>query len=290
MSQVTQIPTSQIIPGNNDRRTFNPTKLQELANSIRANGLAQPVTVRPYQGKYQIVAGERRFRAISQILGWPAVPCLVKEMSDTEAAAIMLVENTGRVDLNPIEEANAYQVRMTTFSWTVEQVSEYAGVSLQLVKSRLSLLKLADDIQHLVANGHFPIGHAQLITSLDHNRQRIAIRVYRDSNSGLSLAALRPVVSKLLEEQQQDSLFNFEIFSLSSPADLLPVQTKTITLTHKPGDTVNDVLLRYASQLATSGLQDEASRVTRLITPSLWGKVKLSISKLFNPKSLVLVR
>ena len=275
---ITQIPTSQIQPGNNDRQTFNRVKLQELADSIKANGLAQPITVRPHKGHYEVVAGERRLRAISELLGWSEAPCIVREMTDEEAAAIMLAENTGRVDLNPIEEARAYQARIAAYHWSIEDVATNAGVSVQMVKNRLSLLKLADDIQHLVANGHFPIGHAQLMSSLDHNRQRIALRVYREK--ALAFDAFKPVVSKLLEEQQQESLFNLDCLTLSTPDDLLPAQTKTITITHRPGESVDEALTRYATELAKNGMNKEAGRVMGFIKPSIWPK----ITQLFSRK------
>src|SRR3990172_6037874 len=214
ISEISQIPTFQIKPGNNDRVIFNQAKLEELAASIAAHGLAQPITVRPLltctrcdytgphqedercpscggvdwvNGQYQIVAGERRFRAISQILKWDTAPCIVRPLGDEEASAIMLAENTGRADLNPIEEANAYASRAQRFGWNNDQIAKAAGVSSDLVKRRRGLLSLISDVQHLVAGGHLPIGHAEAMTGLDKGRQLIALRIYRESKNGLPL-------------------------------------------------------------------------------------------------------
>jgi ParB family chromosome partitioning protein len=186
MTQVTLLPVSHIIAGNNDRKTFDAAKLTELATSIASHGLAQPITVQPCGDHVQIVAGERRFRAIAHILKWETAPCLIRELSDEEASAIMLAENTSRADLNPLEEATAYQERAHRFGWSFDKIALTAGVSAELVKRRISLLTLNDDIQHLVAGGHFPLGHAEALTDLDANRQRIAVRIYRESKNGLA--------------------------------------------------------------------------------------------------------
>lgn len=286
MTQVTNIPVAQIIPGNNDRKTFDPAKLAELAASIQANSLAQPITVRPIgsnlfgETTYQIVAGERRFRAISQVLKLDTAPCLIRELSDSEASAIMLAENTGRVDLNPIEEAAAYSSRMAVYHSTIEQVAQVAGVSADLVKRRLSLLKLNDDIRHLVAGGHFPIGHAEAIADLDPNRQRIATRIFRESKNGLPLAAFRSVVSQLLEEQSQDSLFDLEAFWVTQVqvmADLptrgkravtgAPVRTDLPAVTVGGSkDTTAAIVDRFIADLLAGGFEAEAGAIGTLYT------------------------
>jgi hypothetical protein len=122
---VPTVEAALIVPGDNDRQAFEPVALQELADSIAAHGLAQPITVRPIAGGlYQIVAGERRFRAM-QLLGWERVPALVRDLDDRQASAIMLVENLNRVDLNPIDEARAYSKRMTEFSWAVSDIAHF---------------------------------------------------------------------------------------------------------------------------------------------------------------------
>jgi len=272
MPEVTEISCSQIIPGSNDRKHFERAALEDLAASIQKHGLAQPITVRPLGAVFQIVAGERRFRAISQVLQHPTAPCIVREMTDQEAAAIMLAENTGRADLNPIEEGNAYQVRIQQFGWTVDQCAETAGVSPELVKRRLSLLKLVAEAQHLVAFGHLPIGHAESLAPLDANRQRIALRIYQESKS-LPLPQFRHIVSELLAEQSQDSLFGLENFWVQqvqeaadlprrgkhaftgapTRSDLPPVEQDAAT------DTAATIMDRWISSLLEQGLAQEAA-------------------------------
>lgn len=316
MNKVTNISCRQIKPGDNDRQVFDQTKLEELAASIKAHDLAQPITVRDIGNRcpecgslseskrdilchcrpgenptlaiteYQIVAGERRFRAISQVLGWDTIPCIVRELTDEQASAIMLAENTGRADLDPIEEGNAYQTRAERFGWSNDKIAEVAGVSADLVKCRISLLKLVEEVRHLVANGHFPIGHAEAITDLDDNRQRIAVRIYLESKHTLSLRNFRQIVSQLLEEQTQDSLFdleNFWVAQVQETADL-PRRGKCAitgapTRTDLPqvefnvgcGDNAAVIIDRYIHTLVERGFDGEAAAIGTVYTALVRG-------------------
>lgn len=274
MAEITLIPVSQVKAGANDRKDFDPARLAELAESIRAHGLAQPITVRPLRGLipvFEIVAGERRFRAISQVLQWDTVPAIVRELDDEAASAIMLAENTSRADLNPVEEARAYQSRIDRFGWTAERIAEVAGVSQHLVESRLLLLTLNEEILHLIAHGHLPLGHAELLAKLDANRQRIALRIYRESNA-MPLNTFRPIVYQLLEEQSQDSLFDLEAFwvdQVQQGKDLprsgkravtgAPTRRDLPTVSHSSKDGVGDILDRYIAALLKQGLEAEAA-------------------------------
>src|SRR3990167_1299050 len=118
------IAARKIDQGANDRTVFNAEALDDLAASIRDNGLAQPITVRPVRrGRYEIVAGERRFRACAHLLGWTSVPCIVRDMDDAQAAAVMLAENVARADLDPADEALAYQSRIERYGWMVDELA-----------------------------------------------------------------------------------------------------------------------------------------------------------------------
>lgn len=204
--EIACLPVDQIEPGPNDRQHFDPTALAELAQSIASHGLAQPITVRPVQDHFEIVAGERRFRAVQQ-LGWPTIPALVRELTDEQAAAIMLVENTGRADLTPIEEARAYERRRASFGWSQAHTAEVAGVSLDRVRRRLALLNLFADAQMLVATGQLPLGHAEAVAVLDRDRQRIALRLY-NASANMPLHAFRQVVDQLYAQQVQMSMWD----------------------------------------------------------------------------------
>jgi ParB/RepB/Spo0J family partition protein len=279
METVQLISVSDICPGNNDRKNFDQVDLLDLAQSIKANGLAQPITIRPIENpnyKFEIVAGERRFRAISKVLNWDAIPSLVRELSDEEASAIMLVENTGRADLNPIEQSDAFQARIDKFGWSIEKISEVAGVSVDLVKRRLSLQKLCLEARHLAAHGNLPIGHAEAITSLDNNRQRIAMRIF-NQNPALPFNQFKHIVNDLLEEQSQDSLFDLENFWVEqvqkeemptrgkraftgapSRKDLPPVQMM------ENGNSTSILIANWIADLQEKGFTQEAETVGTL--------------------------
>jgi ParB/RepB/Spo0J family partition protein len=278
MPAVQNISVSSTVPGDNDRKNFDAIALQELADSIAEHGLAQPITVRPVNdGKtFQIVAGERRFRAISQVLGWDTIPALVKELDDEAASAVMLMENTSREDLNPIEEARAYQKRIDRFDWSASRIAKIAGVSAGLVKRRLKLLDLVDELQKLVANDHFPIGHAELLSELDANRQRIAMRVYSESD-GMPYRTFKGVVSQLLEEQSQDGLFDLEAFWVEQAQQQAEIPTRgKHAIVDVPkrrdlpevqfvgGTGASGVIKQYIADLESQGLDDEAATVGTL--------------------------
>ncbi len=190
---VTDLPVSQIDPGTNDRRTFDPAKLAELAESIRQNGLAQPITVRPLaQGHaYQIVAGERRFRAVRDVLGWPTIPAIVRVLDDATASPSCWRRTSTASTSTPSKKRKLSMCASSHLGWTEQQVADAVGISLELVRRRLSLLALVPDAQFLVAKGHLPIGHAECLVRLDVNRQRIALRTLNDSARLPTLAVWR---------------------------------------------------------------------------------------------------
>lgn len=281
-SAVQNVPVERIRAGSNDRTVFNEEKLKELADSIAKNGLAQPITVRVMDGGewFQIVAGERRFRAMAQVLGWAEVPAIVRELTDEEASAIMLVENTSRVDLDPIAEASAYASRIELYGWTRERVAETAGVSVERVRQRLSLLKLADEVQHLVKVGQMPLGHAVLLEELDINRQRIAVTVYREAKV-MPLSRWREVLATLLEQQMaesQMSMFDLQLMMVQAvQADAVtPLRGKRAvtgapTADHLPkprakrtAEPAGDFVERYILDLINGGHVAEASAIGTL--------------------------
>ena len=214
--QITHLVLSEIVPGHNDRTRFDQAALLDLADSIKAHGLAQPITVRPLDGMdiYQIVCGERRYRAV-KLLGRPTIPCIIRELSDEETAAIMLCENVARANLDPIDEARAYQVRIERFGWTPQECAQKAGVATRRITNRLHLLRLRPDLQDLTRAGDLQIGYANIIAhaGLDGNRQLIALAQLRD-NPAPTPAWFRREVNALLEEQAQDCLFDADLFTV----------------------------------------------------------------------------
>ena len=145
------------------RKIFDEDALAELADSIAKHGVIQPLLVRPMpDGSYQLVAGERRWRA-SRMAGLTEVPVVIKELSDDEAMALALIENLQREDLNPLEEAQAIQALMDTLSLTQDEAAERVGKSRPAVANALRLLKLPDSVIALVSDGKLSPGHARAL-------------------------------------------------------------------------------------------------------------------------------
>lgn len=208
IAQVTEIDLSQIKPGDNDRTQFDADALAELAASIKADGLLQPITLRPVRGKppYEIVAGERRFRAI-QLLGWSKVPAMVRFLSDEQAASLMLAENVQRADLDPLDEAHAYAKRMEQFRWSISECAKRSKKSAQHVTARLSLLDLLPEVQALLRKQQIALAFGEVMAPLDSNRQRIALQYLTGADKPL-LREFRAIVGQLLAEQAQEPLFD----------------------------------------------------------------------------------
>lgn len=222
--EIVALPLSQIIAGDNDRTVFDLQALTDLADSMKADGLMQPITVRqlwsdvgalfgkpdPSSITYQIVAGERRYRA-AQYLGWETIDSIVRELTDEQADAIMLAENVQRVDLNPMDEAHAYRKRMDKYHWTTAQIADKAKVSPKRVDGRLKLLDLVPEAQKLIADGQMGVTFGEIMSPLDNNRQRIALQYIVKTEKPL-LREFKAIVGKLLEDQAQDSLFDADLF------------------------------------------------------------------------------
>lgn len=213
MTTLTRLDIRAIIAGQNDRTVFDQAALRGLADSIRDNGLIQPITVRQVgPDLYQIVAGERRFRAC-QLLGWSDIPAIVADLSAEDAAAAMLSENVARADLDPIDEASAYQSRMTHFGWSVADCAERAGVSAVRVQFRLKLLRLRPDLQLLVRGGSLALGYAQILSdaNLDGNRQLLAASRL-SAQPKPTPGWFRTMIAQLVTEQEQGQLFDAPLF------------------------------------------------------------------------------
>jgi len=160
------------------RRHFSEEALEELAASIRAQGLMQPVVVRPRpQGGYELIAGERRWRA-AQMAGLARIPVVIKEVSDERASAMALIENIQREDLNPLEEALALQRLKEEFDLTQQQIAEALGKSRVAVTNLLRLLNLAPAVRDLLEQGIIEMGHARALLSLSPmDQERLALEV-----------------------------------------------------------------------------------------------------------------
>jgi len=191
------LPVARIRPGRYQPRTrMDQQALAELAASIRAQGLMQPVLVRPVdRDKYELIAGERRWRA-AQMAGLDEVPALVREVPDESALALSLIENIQREDLNPLEEAAGLQRLIDEFKMTHEQAADAVGRSRSATTNLLRLLKLARPVQDLVMEGALEMGHARALIALEAARQiEVARRV---AAKGLSVRDTEALVQKML--------------------------------------------------------------------------------------------
>ena len=179
------------------RVDMHTESLQELADSIKAQGVVQPIIVRPIDDKrYEIIAGERRWRA-SQMAGLQDVPCVVRDVNDQAAMAMALIENIQREDLNPMEEARALQRLILEFELTHQQAAEAVGRSRASVSNLLRLLELQDDVKTMLEHGDLEMGHARALLALQGDAQREAAR--HVVASGLSVRE----TERLVKRQQE---------------------------------------------------------------------------------------
>lgn len=216
--QLKKLPIDAIKPGPyQPRKTISPEGLEELANSIRKQGVIQPIIVRPTDHhQYEIIAGERRFRA-AQLAGLEYIPALIRETDDTTAMAIALIENIQRRDLNAIEEAAALQRLMSEFEMTHQDVADVVGKSRVNVTNLLRLLKLNPDVQILVEKGQLEMGHARALLTLENEQQSeianlvvarmLSVReteaLIRKVSLSNSLSSFAPTQNTLVDTQQK---------------------------------------------------------------------------------------
>lgn len=179
------------------RKDMSQDALEELANSIRAQGVIQPIVVRSIgENRFEIIAGERRWRA-SQLARLEVVPCLVKDVADEAAVAIALIENIQREDLNAIEEAVALQRLLTEFELTHQQVAEAVGKSRTTVTNLLRLNQLNEDVKRFVEHGDLDMGHARALLALSGQAQSELAKLV--AQKGLTVRDTEKLVQKALE-------------------------------------------------------------------------------------------
>jgi len=182
------------------RKDMSQDALEELANSIRAQGVIQPIVVRPLgEQSFEIIAGERRWRA-SQLARLEVVPCIVKDVPDEAAVAIALIENIQREDLNAIEEAVALQRLLTEFELTHQQVAEAVGKSRTTVTNLLRLNQLNDDVKRFVEHGDLDMGHARALLALSGQAQSELAKLV--AQKGLTVRDTEKLVQKALEPEK----------------------------------------------------------------------------------------
>ena len=169
------VPLDQIVPNKHQPRSnFDPDKLRELAQSIRANGVVQPVIVRKAGGHYQLIAGERRWRAAREA-GLKTIPAVLKDVSEYKTLELALIENIQRADLNPIEEATAYSSLIEDFQLTQEEVAQRVGKDRSSIANYIRLLKLPEKVKDKIEKTELSMGHARALISLTRAQDQVEL-------------------------------------------------------------------------------------------------------------------
>jgi len=238
------LPISQVEPGlNQPRKRFDPEALSDLADSIRIHGIIQPLTVRRLaSGYYQIIAGERRWRAAKEA-GLMEVPAVIIEADDRKVMELGLIENLQREDLNSVEEARGYQTLMTDYGLTQEQVAQQMGKSRPAIANTLRLLALPEDILALIEDGRLSAGHARALLGL--------------ASAALQRQAAKKVVDEKLSVRQTEALIK-----------ALQRQKK-----EKPPSAANDITLYL--QEAETHLGSRLGRKVHIAHKGKKGKIEL---------------
>ena len=197
-SELQQLPVEFLSPGKyQPRKDMSQEALEDLASSIRAQGVIQPIVVRPLaKNKFEIIAGERRWRA-SQLAQLAEVPCIVKDVPDEAAVAIALIENIQREDLNAMEEAVALERLLNEFSLTHQQVADAVGKSRASITNLLRLNQLNDDVKLLLEHGDIEMGHARALLALKDTEQSDAARLVAAKQ--LTVRETENLVRRILE-------------------------------------------------------------------------------------------
>lgn len=202
------------------RKQFSDEAIQTLADSIQQYGMIQPILVRPLGLNYQIVAGERRWRA-ARMLGMDEVPVVIRELTDEETMAIALIENLQREDLNPVEEANAYAQLMEMFQLTQEEVAKRVGKSRSAVANSLRLLKLPQKVKKLVEDGDLSAGHARALLAIS-DEKLLSETAAKAAEGKLTVRAVEKIAAdgekpgKMPQFSHKDSFYKEVEISLES--------------------------------------------------------------------------
>ena len=226
------------------RKDLNPEKLQELADSIKAQGVIQPIIVRKISfEKYEIVAGERRWRA-SQLAGLTQIPVVIKEIDDRTAMAMALIENIQREDLNPLEEAEALKRLLDEFEMTHQLIAEAIGKSRTTVTNLLRLMDLHPDVKKLLLSNHLEMGHARALLSLEGSKQvALANKIIKE---GLTVRATERLVKESHADPKNQKIKLIDNDTVKLQDELTGKLGAKVTIDHKENGS-GKLVITYAS-------------------------------------------
>lgn len=236
------------------RKDMNPEKLQELADSIKAQGVIQPIVVRKIgQDKYEIVAGERRWRA-SQLAGLQQIPVVIKDIDDRATMAIALIENIQRQDLNPLEEAEALRRLLDEFTMTHQQIAEAVGKSRVTVTNLLRLMDLHPEVKKLLISGQLEMGHARALLSLDAAKQVAAAQ--KIAREGLTVRMAEKLVKDAQTEARPQKTKTVDNDTLRLQDELTAKLGAKVVIEHKDNG-AGKLVITYASLEELDGILEQ---------------------------------
>lgn len=208
---ILEIPVEDIRPNRKQpREVFDDTKLAELTNSIKEKGVLQPVIVQKLIDGYELIAGERRWRA-AQKAGMDKIPAIIKEVSSGESLELALIENIQRENLNPIEEARAYQRLAEEFNLIQEDISKKVGKDRSSIANYLRLLKLPQEIQDSIATEELTMGHARALLSLDSLKEQISLK-NRIVSGNMSVREVESFIRNTVQKKRESVKKTTDIF------------------------------------------------------------------------------
>jgi ParB family transcriptional regulator, chromosome partitioning protein len=236
------------------RKDMNPEKLQELADSIKAQGVIQPIVVRKIgQDKYEIVAGERRWRA-SQLAGLQQIPVVIKDIDDRATMAIALIENIQRQDLNPLEEAEALRRLLDEFTMTHQQIADAVGKSRVTVTNLLRLMDLHPEVKKLLISGQLEMGHARALLSLDAAKQVAAAQ--KIAREGLTVRMAEKLVKDAQTEPKPQKTKTVDHDTLRLQNDLTAKLGAKVVIEHKDNG-AGKLVIAYSSLEELDGILEQ---------------------------------
>lgn len=228
-----QIDIDKISANENQPRTvFDDEKIEELSTSIKENGLIQPIIVRKYNRGYQIIAGERRYRA-SKLAGLKTVPCVIKDIDDKQVDTYAIIENIQREDLSPIEEANAYKTLIDTYNMSQTELANKVGKKQSTIANKLRLLKLSDDVQYALKSKQITERHARAMIGLEDEKQQ---------------QILQEVLKKSLNVKQTETLIN-------KPVKIKPKNKKGTTKVSRNFKIAMNTITQATELIQKSGIE-----------------------------------
>lgn len=236
------------------RKDMNPEKLQELADSIKAQGVIQPIVVRKIgQDKYEIVAGERRWRA-SQLAGLQQIPVVIKDIDDRATMAIALIENIQRQDLNPLEEAEALRRLLDEFTMTHQQIADAVGKSRVTVTNLLRLMDLHPEVKKLLIGGQLEMGHARALLSLDAVKQVAAAQ--KIAREGLTVRMAEKLVKDAQTEPKPPKTKAIDNDTLSLQNELTAKLGAKVVIEHKDNG-AGKLVIAYSTLEELDGILEQ---------------------------------